>query len=711
VAGADRSFELRGELPAGWIELDVELPEGAEAPLRVIVAGEAQLLPPARAGHVRALLEVPPGATVGLQQAEDGPALQLGRIVAREVGRTEAALRRAAPVVWKRLREPGTIPSATMKILRAVRRGELLDRLLRRGGGSPQQAFYPEWHARYGALGAADRHAIQAAVEQMRDRPRISVLLPVCDPPDRWLARAIDCVRAQLYPDWELCIADDASQRPGVREMLEKVAADEPRVRLVFRQERGGMSAACNSALAHASGSFVTFLDPGDELAEHALYLLADDLGKNPQADLLYSDEDEIDERGRPQKPFFKPDWNPDLLLGQDYVARLCALRASLVRELGGFRAGYEGSHGYDLVLRASARTDPQRIRHLPFVLYHRRAIAGPAAEDAKPPAEEAGLRALRDHLGAAARADPGPLPGTQRVRLPLPADPPLVTVIIPTRDGRSLLEPCVESLLAKTSYRAFELLIVDNQTRDRATLDYFAQLERWGVARVAAFDRPFNFSALNNFAVRERARGALVALLNNDLEIVEPEWLGEMVSHAVRPEIGAVGARLLHPDGTLQHGGIVLGIAGAAGYEQRFLPRGAPGYFGRAQLVHDVSAVTAACLVIRRETWLRAKGMDESFPVALNDVDFCLRVRALGLRNLWTPFATLIHHESKSRGQEDTPAKKARFAEDKRRLEERWGEALRADPAYNPNLSLDAEDFSLAWPPRVARPWLEPPR
>ncbi|HZR07283.1 MAG TPA: glycosyltransferase family 2 protein, partial [Myxococcales bacterium] len=410
--------------------------------------------------------------------------------------------------------------------------------------------------------------------------------------------------------------------------------------------------------------------------------------------------------RGRLSSPFFKPDWNPDLLLSQNYVGHLCAVRRSLLLEIGGFREGFEGSQDYDVVLRTSARTT--RIRHLPFVAYHWRSVAGSTARDvrAKSYVTSAATRALQEHIGASARVEPGPLPTTYRVRWPVPADPPLVSLIVPTRDARNVLEPCIESLLAKTSYRRFELVVVDNQSTDPATLEYLRELQRRQAARVVRFDAPFNFSAINNFAVRDAAHGELIGLLNNDLEVIEPGWLEEMVSQALRPDIGAVGARLLYPDGTIQHGGVLLGISGAAGHEHKFLPRAAPGYFGRAQLVHDVSAVTAACLLIRRDTYLKAGGLDESFPIAFNDVDFCLRVRALGLRNLWTPFATLVHHESKSRGLEDTPEKKARFADEKRRLSERWGDALLDDPAYNPNLSLDAEDFSLAWPPRVRKPW-----
>ncbi len=698
-----RLLELRGQIGAGWHEFAVELRGPSRAPARLLVGAHAHLLPATESGRAVVIVDVPAGAELGLEIADDSP-VDVGTIVAREVSRTEAALRRAAPTFLRRLREPWTIPAASLKILRAAWTGELLERLLQRGGGDAQQTFYPEWHALFAALEDTDRAAIRAAAARLPGRFRFSVVLPVYDAPEPFLSRAIGSVREQLYPDWELCIADDASPSPHVRRILERAAREDPRIRVTFRDRNGHISAASNSAASLATGDFVVLLDHDDELAEHALFVLATAAS---DADLLYSDEDKVDERGRLSSPFFKPDWNPDLLLSQNYVGHLCAIRRSLLREIGGFREGFEGSQDYDLVLRASSRTS--RIRHLPFVLYHWRSIAGSTARDAtaKSYAEAAARRALEERVGPSATVEPGPLPTAYRVRWQLPQDPPLVSLIVPTRDARIVLEPCIESLLAKTAYRRFELIVVDNQSTDPATLDYLAALERRGVARVARFDAPFNFSAINNLAVRETARGDVVGLLNNDLEIVEPGWLEEMVSHALRPSIGAVGARLLYPDGTLQHGGILLGISGAAGHAHKFLHRVEPGYFGRAQLVHDVSAVTAACLLIRRETYLRVGGMDESFPIAFNDVDFCLRVRALGLRNLWTPFATLVHHESKTRGQEDTPAKKERFEAEKRLLNERWGEALRSDPAYNPNLSLDAEDFSLAWPPRVRKPWL----
>ncbi|HEY5676569.1 MAG TPA: glycosyltransferase family 2 protein, partial [Myxococcales bacterium] len=611
-------------------------------------------------------------------------------------------IRLAAPFLRKRLSEPQVLPAMALKLVRALRAGgagEVLDTLLRK---RPQVSRLPygEWVDRYATLSAGDRAAIRRHIEALPARPRFSVLMPVYQTPEPFLRRAIESVRAQLYPDWELCIADDASPSAHVRRVLEEAAAADPRIKLVFRESNGHISAASNSALAIATGEFVALLDHDDELTEHALYMIA---AVASDADLVYSDEDKVDAHGHLSDPHFKPDWNPDLLLAHNYVAHLCAVRTSRIRALGGFRAGMEGSQDHDLVLRIAKSGG--RVRHVPHVLYHWRAIEGSTAlsSSAKQYAEDASLRALRDHTGAP--VERGPLPLTYRVRWPVPDPAPLVSLIIPTRDGAGLLRKCVETLLATTAYRPCELIVVDNQSRDPEALRLLRELEQRTVARVLRYDAPFNYSAINNLGVRE-ARGEVVGLLNNDLEIVEPGWLTAMVAQALRPEVGAVGARLLYPDGTVQHGGVILGIGGIANHAHRNFPRGESGYFGRLQLVQDLSAVTAACLVVRRDVYLRAGGFDEGIAVAFNDVDFCLRLRKAGLRCVYTPDATLVHHESKSRGKDDTPEKRARFVREVETMMSRWGGELRNDPAYNPNLTLESEDFALAWPPRARKPW-----
>jgi len=568
---------------------------------------------------------------------------------------------------------------------------------------------YTDWVKQYDTLTESERSAIRADIARMGFTPRISVVMPVYNTPEVFLRRAIDSVINQLYPHWELCIADDASPEPHIHRVLEEYTARESRIRVIYREENGHISAASNSALVLATGEFVALLDHDDELPSHALYLVAKEIEAHPDADIVYSDEDKIDEAGNRYDPHFKSDVNPELLYSQNYISHLGVYRRSLVETVGGFRAGYEGSQDYDLLLRCYARTQPACVHHIPRVLYHWRAVSGSTARavDEKSYAAEAARSALEDYfhsLGEDAEVTHGPVPTTYRVRFPLPRPQPLVSIIIPTRNGVQLLCTCVSSVLEKTHYEAYEIIIVDNQSDEPATLAYLGELRAHPRCRVLRYDAPFNFSAINNCAVRE-ARGEFVLLLNNDTEVISPEWLEELVMWGSREGIGAVGCKLFYPDGTIQHAGVILGIGGVAGHCHKYCPGDLPGYFGRMATVHEAGGNTAACLLVRRNTYLSVGGLDEeNLRVAFNDVDFCLKLRQAGLRNLWTPYAVLYHHESKTRGYEDTPDKQARFQAEIEFMQGRWGDALLHDPAYSPNLTLEREDFSfsLAWPPRV---------
>ncbi|HEV8073735.1 MAG TPA: glycosyltransferase family 2 protein [Opitutaceae bacterium] len=547
---------------------------------------------------------------------------------------------------------------------------------------------------------------IQGDLQRLKRRPLISVLMPVYNTPEKWLMRAIGSVRSQIYEQWELCIADDASTEPHIRPLLEKAAAEDSRIKVFFRETNGHISAASNSALALARGDFVALLDHDDELRPHALACMAFELDRFPNADLIYSDEDKINEDGFRYGPYFKPDWNPDLFLAQNFICHLSAYRLALVREIGGFRVGYEGSQDWDLAMRVIERIRPSQIRHIPQVLYHWRAIQGSTAihVSEKNYSVTAAGKVVADHFERVGiKATVSPTKGHYwRVHYPLPNPAPSVTLIIPTRNRVKLLRPCVGSILKKTTYPDYKILVVDNNSDEPETLAYLDELRQHPRCRVLTFPGPFNYSSINNFAVHQ-ANSPLIGLLNNDLEVINGDWLDEMASQALRPEIGCVGAKLYYPDGRIQHAGLILGIGGMAGHAWHGFPRDTHGQGYRALLQQTLSAVTAACLVIRRETYLKVGGLDEeNFKVALNDVDFCLKVRAAGFRNLFTPFAELYHHESASRGYEDTEEKRQRFSSEVERLQRKWGEALFNDPAYNPNLTLDRVDFSLANPPRV---------
>ena len=564
---------------------------------------------------------------------------------------------------------------------------------------------YPEWIRRFDTPSELERSLTDKRTRKFELTPTISLLMAVYNPNSVWLADAIKSVFNQTYLNWELCIADDASTDSEIRKTLLHYAEKDSRIKVVFRTENGHIATASNSALALASGEWTALLDQDDVLSEHALFWVVDTINKFPNCQLIYSDEDKIDELGNRSEPYFKSDWNAALMLSQNMFSHLGVYATTLIKSVNGFQSGFEGSQDHDLVLRCIEKIDATQIQHIPKVLYHWRIHADSTAYsvDTKPYARVAGERAINEHLarlGVAASAES--VGNGYRVRYALPAVLPLVSLIIPTRNSLNLLRQCVESILTKTTYTNYEIIVVDNGSDDRATLRYLDELALKPNVQVLRDAQPFNYSALNNAAVK-LARGSVVGLVNNDIEVISPDWLTEMVSHALRPEVGAVGARLWYSDDTLQHAGVVLGIHGVAGHVHRFLPRGDVGYRGRAALIQSFSAVTGACLVVRKALYEAVGGLNEvELQVACNDIDFCLRLREAGYRNIFTPYAELYHHESSSRGFDDTPIKQARSAKEVAYMHQRWGDALRNDPAYSPNLTLDAEDFSLAWPPRV---------
>lgn len=637
---------------------------------------------------------------------------RLGAMRLRRLSRPAAALAllrgalaRAEGFAAKR----GIVASAAARLLRegpAAMATELY--ALGMNGIRPQAAAgYRDWLALYDRCDAPLLRAVQARIDAMQRRPRFSVLVPVFDTPEPWLRRCIESVLAQAWPDWELCLADDASTQPHVRRVLDEYAARDPRVRVVHRAANGHISAASNSALALATGDYVALLDHDDELHPLALFQMARALEAHPHWRLVYSDEDKLDADGRRYDPYMKPDWNYDLFLSHNCVSHFGVYATDEVRAVGGFREGYEGSQDWDLALRIVERLDDAQIGHVPMVLYHWRAIVGSTAlaVQEKDYAHDAGLRAVADHLqrtGSGGRVEAiAGRPGNFRVRYPLPRPAPLVSLIVPTRDRVDLLRQCIESIRGKTHYPDYEILVVDNQSAQDETRAYFRDLQQDPRIRVLSFDAPFNYPAINNYAARH-AHGNVIGLINNDIQATGPDWLAEMVGHALRPGVGAVGALLLYPDDTIQHAGVITGVHGVAAHAYCGFVRDHPGHMGRARLVQSLSAVTAACLVVRKAVYEEVGGLDEGLAVAFNDVDFCLRLRERGYRNVWTPFAELYHHESASRGYEDSPEKAARFGAEVRCMQQRWGDRLRQDPAYNPNLTLEGVPFELAFPPRI---------
>jgi GT2 family glycosyltransferase len=456
-----------------------------------------------------------------------------------------------------------------------------------------------------------------------------------------------------------------------------------------------------------ATGQWTALLDHDDMLTEDALFFVARHVLTHPDAHIIYSDEDKIDEQGMRFSPHFKSDWNPELFFSQNYLSHLGIYKTTLLRSIHGFRVGFEGSQDHDLVLRCLPHIPQGAIHHIPKVLYHWRATSGSTAlnSSAKTYADEARLKALEDYfnsIGVDARVGLGMAPNTAKIDYPIPNPAPLVSLLIPTRDHLELIETCVRSILEKSLYQHFEIIILDNGSKESETLCFFESIQKEDArVRVVRDDRPFNFSAINNLGVN-LSKGSLIGLINNDIEVISPEWLGEMVSLCVQEEIGCVGAKLYYPNNSLQHGGVILGIGGVAGHSHKTFNREHNGYFSRLKLPQALSAVTAACLLVRKDVFEKVGGLDEeNLKIAFNDVDFCLKVRALGYRNVWTPYAELYHYESLSRGTEDTPEKQARFAKEAEYMMNIWGTALLHDPFYNPNLSLVSEDFSLAWGPK----------
>lgn len=618
----------------------------------------------------------------------------------------------------RRLRTTGTVLASDPALI--VRLPRFLWRACKEGPRASvarlQQITHPErfsfsyeaWIAQYSTPTSVELLAMRNWASQLSNPVHISILMPVYNPNPEWLQAAIDSVRAQAYPYWELCIADDQSNDPAVHHLLEIAAATDERIRVVFRPENGHISACSNSALSVAQSPWIALLDHDDLLPVDALIWVAQAIIKNPHARVFYSDEDKLSIDGRRFGPYFKSDWNPVLMEAQNMISHLGVYFTELVRDVGGFREGFEGSQDYDLAWRCIETLNRTQIVHIPRVLYHWRVHDESTASSskAKPYAQRAMENALEQHclrIGLPI-ACLHVLPQGQRVQLTLPDPLPAVSIIIPTRNGYQFLQPCLDSLLNRTAYPSFEVLVIDNGSDDLRTLEYLQRLHSQAKIRVLRDDRPFNFSALNNLAVSQTS-SRLICLLNNDIEVINPDWLDEMVSHFQRPGVGAVGAKLLFPNRTIQHAGVVLGMGGVAAHGHRGLDGGARGYFGRANLAQEVSAVTAACLLVSRDAWVSVNGMDaDCLSVAYNDVDFCLRIRDAGYQIIYTPFSTLLHHESVSRGDDRTMEQRYRFEQEMTTMHERWGDSLQQDPYFNPNLSLTSSNYQLAWPPRLKR-------
>ncbi|HLX61800.1 MAG TPA: glycosyltransferase [Planctomycetota bacterium] len=571
------------------------------------------------------------------------------------------------------------------KLLLNFKLKEFRQKLFPPDASIPQNA-YEAWRARH-TLTPERRAAMRDEIALWENPPTISVIMPVYNVPEIYLRKAIDSVLNQIYPRWELCIADDKSTAPHIRPILDDYAKKDSRIKVVYREENGHISAASNSALDLATGEFLATLDNDDELAEHALFETAKAIVADPTLDYIYSDEDKIDMTGRHVEPFFKPDWSPELFLSCMYTCHLSVYRASLVRAVGGYRSAFDTAQDYDLVLRLLERT--QRVHHLQDILYHWRMLptSTAAGSAAKPKAHLTAQRSLREHLeraGARGSVEDGPAPGFHCVRFEI-IGKPKISIIIPSTcapkivEGREInyLERCIQSILDKSTWREFEIIILH---RNQMPAEMEARFTAPGIRRVSYSDA-FNWSRVNNLGARH-ASGEHLLFMNDDMEIITPGWLEAMLEFSQQDGIGAVGAKLLFPDGRLQHAGVLV-MRGKPGHPYYCFPGGDPGYFFSNAVHRNVLAVTGACMMTRKSVFEFVGGLNEDFPLNYNDVDYCMKLIAAGKRIVYTPHAQLYHYESLSRPKGVEPKEIERF-------EKLWLARFPDDPYFNPNLTIE---------------------
>jgi len=529
-------------------------------------------------------------------------------------------------------------------------------------------------------------------------RPKVSIIVPVYNTDEKWLRLCVESVLGQVYDNWELCLVDGCSTKPHIRKVLEEYAKRDNRIMVKFLSENKGIGGNSNVALALASGEFIGFLDHDDELAPDALYEVVKTLNEKADIDFVYTDEDKISRTGRRIDPHFKPDWSPDMLRSHNYITHLAVIRKKVIDEVGGFREGYDGSQDYDLFLRVAEITS--NIAHVPKVLYHWRTTPRSAAStsNAKPYAYVAAKKAIKDSLkrkNVKAKVDSGITIGYYRVQYKL-LSKPRVSIIIATRDNVGALRRCVQSVLEKTRYDNYRILIVDNRSRESQTLEYYEEIVSNKKVAIAKLDEVINYSMIRNHAV-SLVDSEYVIFLDDLTEIISQTWLSAMLEHVQRKDIGIVGALLYYPNNTIYHAGMVVGMNGAVGYSFRRFPKYVYGYMNRTRIVQNLSAVTGACLATKKSVFEKVGGVDENYIHALADVDFCLKTRKKGYLIVYTPYAELYHYESAGRNAEKSSRHQEGLTKDIAYFRRKWRDVLaQGDPYYNPNLTLDRADFSI---------------
>lgn len=553
---------------------------------------------------------------------------------------------------------------------------------------------YKEWYENHRVL---EKDLEEQKNVHFFKEPLISIIVPIYNTPITFLRQMIDSVQQQSYAKWELCIGNASPEKQEIRQVLEEYKSDK-RIKEIAIPENKGIAENTNKAMTISEGEFIGLLDHDDLLAPNALYEVVKVLNENNLAEVVYTDEDKVTaDLEEHFRPHFKPDFNLDLLRSNNYICHFFVASRDLIKRVGGFRPEFNGAQDYDLILRCTEQA--KQIVHIPKILYHWRVHKASTADNpaSKMYAFDAGKRAIEEHLVRCRTK--GTVQHTKdlgfyRVKYEVCGEP-LVSIIIPNKDQSEALKKCLDSIREKTSYRNYEIIIVENNSEEPETFAFYKKIAGEKI-KIVTWEGEFNYSAINNFGVRH-ARGDYLLLLNNDVEIINGDWLTEMLSHCQRKEVGIVGAKLYYPDNTIQHAGIIIGIGGIAGSVFVGLPRAFSGYLHKASIQLDLSAVTAACMLVKRSVFEQVGGLEEKLKVAFNDVDFCLRVREKGYLVVYDPYAELYHYESKTRGAEDTKEKIRRFQTEIEYMRSHWiGLLKKGDPYYNCNLSLTKWDYSL---------------
>lgn len=531
--------------------------------------------------------------------------------------------------------------------------------------------------------------------------PKISIICPIWNTPENFLTEMIESVANQTYYNWELCLSDGNSENENIRKILNNYKNNDKRIKVKFLDKNLGISGNSNEALSLATGDYIGLLDHDDTLAHFALFEAVKAINENPDADFIYSDEDKLSEDGKRRfSPHFKPDFSPDTLRSYNYICHLSIFKKELLNNAGFFKEGYEGSQDYDLILRASEKA--KNIIHIPKILYHWRISKNSTAlwMDNKTYAFDSAKKALKDHLnriGLNGKADDGLSKGSYKITYNINKGL-LVSVIIPNKDHEEDLKRCIYSIMEKSTYKNFEIIVVENNSESESISKFYDSLtSKYCNIKIIKWNKPFNYSSVNNYAV-EFAKGDILLFLNNDTEVINNGWMERMLEHVQRKDVGAAGAKLYYPNNTVQHGGVIIGILDVAGHSHKGFSRNSCGYINRLCVVQNLSAVTGACLMVRKEVFKEAGGFDENFILAYGDVDLCLKIRAKGYLIIWTPFSELYHYESITRGYEDTPEKRERINGEIKLFYNKWHDIFKkGDPYYNINLTKNKEDFSIA--------------